>query len=169
MKDLLSSHPHIAYVNRVENFSTMACHPSGVVVDVVGINESNHGRMCEEHECCGSAIAAVDVVVRFRSIQVARDKVDDANPEAETTAIGVFHVTEGVDGCLIGFLRRHLLKYQDEYDGRLAQITEVFSEKSESPSDRAKHHRNSGCCSAVLIEAEYREFPIKKKPRLTET
>ena len=142
----------------------MACHPSGVVVDIVGIEASDHGRSCEEHDCCGTAIAAVDVVVRFRAIQLERE-VNDANPSPETTAIGAFHVTEGVDGCLIGFLRRHLLKYKDEYDGRVAQITEVFSDKSESPSDRAKFHRNKGCCSAVLIEAEYRESPIKKKQK----
>jgi hypothetical protein len=70
-----------------------------------------------------------------------------------------------VDGCRIGFLRRHLLRYVDEYDGRLAQITEVFDDKSESPSDRAKHHRNMGCCCAALIEVEYRdpESPPKKR------
>ena len=143
----------------------MACHPSGIVVDIVGIKASNNGRSCEEHECCGAAIVAPDVVVRFRSIQLERE-VDDANPSPEATAIGVFHVTDGVDGCLVGFLRRHLLKYKDEYDGRLAQITEVFSEESASPSDRAKHHRNVGCCSAVLIEAEYRKSPMKKKHKV---
>ena len=147
---------------------TMACHPSGIVVDIVGINQSDHGRSCEEHSCCGSSIAGLDVVVRFRTIQLKVDVNNEANPHAEADAIGVFHVTDGVDGCMIGFLRRHLLKYKDEYDGRLAQITEVFSEKSESPSDRAKHKRNCGCCSAVLIEAEYRDSPIKKKQKVND-
>jgi hypothetical protein len=145
----------------------MACHPSGIVVDVVGINASDNGRSCEEHECCGKAIAAPDVVVRFKTVQLQRDVVNEANPHVETSALAVYHVTGGIDGCRIGFLRRHLLKYEDEYDGRLAQITEVFDDKSESPSDRAKHHRNMGCCSAVLIEAEYRdhESPHKKKQK----
>ena len=110
----------------------MACHPSGVVVDVVGIHASDHGRSCEEHTCCGSAIADVDIVVRFRTIQIKREGSDDDEP-----AIGVFHVTDGVNGCMIGFLRRHLLKYRDEYDGRIAQITEVFNDNSESPRDKA--------------------------------
>jgi len=50
--------------------------------------------------------------------------------------------------------------HKDEYDGRLAQITDIFSRKSESPTDRAKHHRNKGCARAVLIKAEYRETRI---------
>ena len=142
----------------------MACHPSGIVVDIAGINDSSDGRSCEEHECCGTAVAAADVAVRFRTIQLPRE-TDEANPRCEATAIAVHHVTDGVDGRTIGFLRRHSLKHKDECDGRLAQITEVFNDKSESPSDRAKHHRNCGCCSAVLIEAECRESPTKKKQK----
>ena len=138
----------------------MACHPSGVTVDIVGINASDHGRSCENHEVCGSVLKD-DVVVRIRAVQLAR-KVDEANPDPEVTALAVYHVTGGVDNCRVGFLRRHLLKYKDEYDGRLAQVVDVFSEHSESPSDRAKHHRNCGACRAVLIEAEYRETPKKK-------
>jgi hypothetical protein len=145
----------------------MACHPSGVVIDLVGIHASDNGRSCEEHDCCGKAIIAPDVVVRIRAVQLEREVVNEANPEKETRALAVYHVTGGIDGCRVGFLRRHLLKYEDEYDGRLAQVTEVFGDNSESPSDRAKHQRNKGCCSAVLIEAEYRDFesPPKKKQR----
>jgi hypothetical protein len=134
----------------------MACHPSGVTVDIVGINASDQGRSCEQHEVCGSLLAP-DIVVRFRTVQLPRSVVNEANPEPETTAIAAYHVTGGIDSCCVGFLRRHLLKYKDEYDGRLAQVIEVFGEESESPSDRAKHHRNKGCCRAVLIEAEYRD------------
>ena len=139
----------------------MACHPSGVTVDIVGINASDHGRSCESHSICESVVQE-DVVVRIRAVQLSRN-VDEANPEPEVTALAVYHVTGGVDGCRVGFLRRHLLKYKDEYDGRLAQVVEIFGDKSESPSDRAKHHRNHGCCRAALIEAEYRESPKKKQ------
>ena len=137
----------------------MACHPSGISVDIVGILADNHGCSCEKHKVCG-CVAAPDVVVRFRTVQLQED---DNKPEKESTGIAAYHVTGGVDACRIRFLRRHLLRYKDEYDGRLAQIVEVFSENSESPSDRAKHHRNRGCCRAVLIEAEYREPPTKKQ------
>ena len=68
---------------------TMACHPSGIVVDVAGLNASSDGCTCEEHECCGTA--APDVAVRFKCVQIARDVVDEANPETKATAIGVCH------------------------------------------------------------------------------
>ena len=134
----------------------MACHPSGVTVDVVGINASDDGRSCEKHAACGSVLAP-DVVVRIRSVQVERE--GDPEGAKEATALAVYHVSGGIDCCRVGFLRRHLLKYKDEYNARLAQVTEVFGEDTESPSDRQKHYRNKGCCRAVLIEAEYRDSP----------
>ena len=133
----------------------MACHPSGVTVDIVGLQASNNGRSCEKHKACGTLLVP-DVVVRFRAVKLER-VVDDGNPVVEADALAVYHVTGGIDGCRVGFLRRHLLQYKEEYDGRLAQVVEVFGKDSESPTDRAKHHRNMGCARAVLIEAEYRE------------
>ena len=76
-----------------------------------------------------------DVVVRFKVVQLAREVIDEANPAVKTTAIAVCHVAGGIDACRVGFLCCHLLKYKDEYDGRLAQVTEVFDKDSESPSD----------------------------------
>ena len=35
----------------------MATHPSGVPADIIGIEASNHGRSCEEHDVCGSVLA----------------------------------------------------------------------------------------------------------------
>ena len=155
-------YPH----NSIKDFATMACHPSGVCVDIVGINESNHGRSYEKHTVCGSLVVE-DTVVCFRVVQLAREMVNEANEQCEATAIAVHHVTGRIDCCRVGFLRRHLLKYAEEYDGVLAQVTEVFGEHSESPSDRQKHFRNKGCCRAVLIEAEYRyeegSPPAKRK------
>ena len=133
----------------------MACHPSGITVDIVGLEASDHSRSCEKHKVCGSVVKE-DCVVRLKVVQLARE-VNEANPEAEATAIAVYLVSGGVDTCRVGFLRRHLLKYKDEYDARLAQGTEVFSADSDSPSNMAKYHRNKGCAQAVLIEAEYRE------------
>lgn len=98
------------------------------------------------------------MVIRLRVQQVM---VDDK----EETAIAVYRVSGGIDTCKVGFTRRHLLKHKDEYDARLAQIIQIFSDESESPTDRAKYHRNKGCARAVLIEAEYRDSPEKKRPR----
>ena len=161
---VLCFHPHvdgkISAIGFSQNASTMACHPSGVIVDIVGIEASDNGRSCEKHSCCGSVVAP-DVAVRFRAVQLP---VEGDPTVVESTALAACHVTGGVDACRVGFLRRHLLRCKDEHDGRLAQVTEVCGENSESPGDRAKHHRNKGCCRAVLVEAECRESP-GKKPR----
>ena len=105
----------------------MVCHPSGVTVDIVGINASDHGRSCKAHKACGSLLE-LDCVVRFRVVQLAMEGGED-------TGIAVYHVTGGIDGCRVGFLRRHLLKHKEEYDGKLAQVTDILIEESESPSD----------------------------------
>ena len=142
----------------------MACHPSGIAVNIVGLEVSNHGRSCEKHKVCGSVVKE-DSIVRLKVVQLAWDVVNKVNPEVEATAIAVYLVTGEIDICKVVFLRRFLLKYQDEYDARLAQVTEVYSANSDSSSNRAKYHRNKGCAQAVLIEAEYREStsPPSKK------
>ena len=73
-------------------------------------------------------------MVCFKVAQVER-KQDEVNPKIEATAIAVYHVSGSVDCCRVGFLRRHLLKYKDKYDGKLDQVTKVFNDESESPSD----------------------------------
>ena len=138
----------------------MACHPSGVLVEIVGIAASNQGRNCEDHKCCGSLLET-DVVVRFRTTQVVVNG-------KEEQAIAAYHVTGGIDRCRVGFLRKNLLRFKDQYDGGLAQVTEIFDDMSPSPGDREKVHRFRGYCRAVLIDAEYRNSPPPKKQRLQE-
>ena len=91
-------------------------HPSGILVDIVGIESPDRGRSCEEHTVCG-AVLELDTVVRFRAEQI------DVDGE-EQTALAVYWVTDGIDRCRVGFLRRHLLKHKKDYDGKLAQIVE---------------------------------------------
>jgi hypothetical protein len=132
-------------------------HPSGILVDAVGIESPDRGRSCEEHTCCGSVLE-LDTVVRFRAVQI------DVDGE-EQTALAVYWVTDGIDRCRVGYLRRHLLKHKKDYDGQLGQIVEMLG-MSESPGDRQKHHRNRGACVAVLLSLEdYQstESPPKKK------
>ena len=107
----------------------MACHSSEITINIVGLEASNHGRSFENQKVCCSVVK-VDSVVRLNMVQLLR-KVDKTNPEVEATAIAVYLVSGGMDTCRAGFTRRHLLKYKDEYDARLAQVTEVFSASSE--------------------------------------
>ena len=126
----------------------MPYHPSGILIDIVGINTSDKGRSCEEHANCGSVLK-IDTLVRFRSIQIW------CNGEEETD-LAVYWVTDGIDRCRVGFLPHHLLKHKTAYNGKLAQIVEFVTD-SDSPADRAKLHRCYGLCRAVLVEAEPEE------------
>ena len=72
----------------------MAMHPTGVTVDIVGINAGNRGRNCEEHDVCGTVLT-LDALVRFRVEQVLVNG-------REETAICVYWVTDGVDRCPVG-------------------------------------------------------------------
>ena len=131
-------------------------HPTGVLVDVVGIESSNRGRKCEEHDPCG-VVVQKDTLLRFRAVQIDEDGM-------ETTALAAYWVTDGVDRCRVGFLRRHLIPHKDQYDGKLGQVVEVFNNKSESPSDRAKHKRNMGCCRVAMVETIRRDDGDDTKP-----
>ena len=126
----------------------MPYHPSGILVDIVGINASDKGRSCEEHANCGSVLK-IDTLVRFRFVQIWCN-------EQEETALAVYWVTDGIDRCRVGFLPCHLLKHQAAYNGKLAQIVEFVAE-SNSPADRAKSHWCYGIRRAVLVEAEMEE------------
>jgi hypothetical protein len=35
----------------------MSHHPDEPLIEIVGIEESGRGRSCEEHKCCGDALA----------------------------------------------------------------------------------------------------------------
>src|SRR5690242_15471326 len=121
----------------------MSFHPTGIQVDVVGIEAGERGRSCEEHSVCGEVLQ-IDSVVRFRAIQIINDQGE------EETAIGAFWVTDGVDRCLVGFLPRHCIARKAFYDGELAQVVELLS-LSHSPTDRRNSNRNSGVCKVALL------------------
>jgi hypothetical protein len=137
----------------------MALHPSGEIVDLVGVGSSDRGRNCEEHLCCG-AVLDLDVVLRFRSVQISVEG-------KEQTALAVYWVSDGIDRCRVGFLRRHLIKRKAYYDGKLAQVVELVGD-SGNTEEREKHWHFVGMCRASLIDAELaipRSASKKKKKR----
>jgi hypothetical protein len=121
----------------------MATHPQGVVIDIVGVEESNRGRSCECHEVCGDHLG-LDAVVRLRQVQIVKEN------GREEKAVAAYLVTEGVDSCRVGFLPRQCLKHAKKFDGKLAQIIEFLSE-SDSPHCHRLSHRNHGIVRAVII------------------
>ena len=119
-------------------------HPTGIIIEIVGLNAADRGRSCEEHTVCGAEALKIDSVVRFRAEQINVNGTEE-------TALAAYWVTDGVDRCKVGFLPRHLIKHKDNYDGKTAQIVE-FLDTSTCPSARAKSLRNCGIARAALLE-----------------
>jgi len=52
-------------------------HPTGIAVEIVGINQNGNGRSCEEHNTCGTAaVVMLDTVLRLRKVQIINGKHD---------------------------------------------------------------------------------------------
>jgi hypothetical protein len=94
-------------------------HPSGIVVEVVGIGMGDRGHSCEEHSVCGEVVEE-DTLLHLQRVQIEVDGHDE-------TSIACIWVTDGIDCCRVGFLKRHMLKHAWRFNGALAQVTKVFS------------------------------------------
>ena len=121
----------------------MSHHPRGRTVEILGIISPRNGRSCKEHPICGRVLQE-DLVVHFRKVQVLIDG-------KEESAIAAFWVSDGVDRCRVGYLPKYHVTHWKSLEGTLAQITEIYTEDSESPTKRQKHNRNSGCAIGALI------------------
>ena len=104
----------------------MSHHPWGRTVEILGIQLPRNGRSCEEHPICGCVLQE-DSVVRFRKVQVLIDG-------KEESAITAFWVSDGVNRCRVGYLPKYHVTHWKSLEGALAQITEIYTEDSESPT-----------------------------------
>ena len=98
----------------------MALRSTGICFEIVGTKYSNNGRSCSEHRACG-ALLHVDAVVSIRDVQI---QISDV-PEL---ALAAHLVVDGQDTCRVGFLKKNLVKHAFLYSGKLARITEIYSE-----------------------------------------
>ena len=94
-------------------------HPTGVVVEIVGLERGDRGRSCKEHDVCGSVVEE-DTLLCLRKEQIMVDGVEE-------TAVACCLVTDGIDHCHVGFLKRHMIKHVRRFDGALVQVTRVLS------------------------------------------
>ena len=120
----------------------MSHHPWGRTVKILGIQSLQNGRSCKEHPIC-SHVLQEDSVVHFRKVKVLIDG-------KEESAIAAFWVSDGIDRCRVGYLPKFHVTLWKSLE-HAAQITEIYTEDSESPTKRQKHYRNSGCAIGALI------------------
>ena len=69
----------------------------------------------------------------------------------EESAIAAFWVSDGISRCRVGYLPKFHVTHWKSLQGALAQITEIYTEDSKSPTKQQKHYRNSACAIGALI------------------
>ena len=62
-------------------------------------------------------------------------------------------MSDGVDRCLVGYLHCHQVKHLNKLEGALCQVTEVYSDNSDSPTKWHKHKKNFGCAIAAIVSS----------------
>ena len=123
----------------------MSSHPLGEIVEIVGINSNTKGCSCEKHHTCGCVLEK-DSLIRLRKHQVYING-------HEQSAVGVYWVSDGMDRCLLGYLHCHQVKLLNKLEGPLCQVTEVYSDNSDSPTKQHKHKKNFGCAIAAIVSS----------------
>ena len=58
----------------------MMAHPEPIVIEIVGIEESRHGWLCEEQDVCGCVVDD-DMVVCLRKVQVLVDGMEETGQQ----------------------------------------------------------------------------------------
>ena len=98
---------------------------------------------------CG-VVVEEDTLLRLQRVQI------EVNRHKET-AIACIWVTNGIDHCRIGFLKRHMLKNSWRFDGALTQVTKIFSADPChcNLADRRMHYHNNGCALAAIVSTVF--------------
>jgi len=122
-----------------------ATHPPGIIVDIVGIEKGDRCRSCEEHDVCGEVVEE-DTLLHLRREKILVDG-------KEETGIACYWVTDGIDRCRVGFLKRHMVNHAWRFDGALVQVTKVFSTDPHccDSAERKMHHHNHGCTHGTIV------------------
>ena len=106
---------------------------------------SDHGHSCEEHEACAS-ILTTGIVMRLYKVQVVVDG-------KEETAIVVYHVTDSIDRCCMGFLPRPMTRLDNAYHGLLTQIMDILLSRVQVQLSLNNIISQLGCTKAAIISA----------------
>ena len=84
----------------------------------------------------------------------------------DQSVVGVYWVSDGVDRCLVGFLHCHQVKHLNKLEGALCQVTEVYSDNSDSPMKCHKHKKNFGCAIVAILSSNEPNKVRKAKNKL---
>ena len=135
----------VAVLNRgTQSRDTVVARLVSTLVDIVGTGASNRGRSCVRHETCGMQVeVGTKVMFRWEKV-VYRD-------QEEEDAVAAYLVANGTMTCKVGFLPAHLARHAQDYDGLIARVISVYSDRCTNVVKRQKFWRNKGCCVARIL------------------
>jgi hypothetical protein len=107
----------------VPNHDTVIAQLIHTLVDIVGMGANNRGCCCIRHKTCQMQVkVGTKVMVRW-------EKVVYQDQGQEEDAIAVFLVANGIMTCKVGFLPAHLAKRAQDYDGLIARVISIYSDR----------------------------------------
>ena len=135
-------------------------HPSGHVLDILGIAAGNWGRSCEDlMVCCGELLEENFAVHLCMERILVPNFLAGKAKKHEEMAITVNWVTDGVDRCCVGFLPQAYALERAIYDGVLCQVTEVFTKSDPPHTICEKWYKNKGFARATVISVLNERIP----------
>ncbi len=108
-----------------------------ILVEIIGIDASDHCYSCKRHLVCGGIVKEGNVL-HLALVFFVNDGVEE--PAIKTVEV--------VGGCCIGFARRHLIKHAVAFHGTICRVTEL-SKDSTSQTKHQLHYKIKGCDFAL--------------------
>ena len=92
---------------------------TGDEVLVVGLIERDEWRCCDHHYCCGETVQN-NHLLRVKHV---RD-VGDMNFHGK---LAVYAIIDGECKCRVGYLKKEMLAFAQDYDGKLLLVKDLYS------------------------------------------
>lgn len=138
---------------------------AGIDFEIEGLNESDNGRSCCMHECCGSNLF-VGALVRVRSVGIvgmfsSRPSIRYLHgflPDKKGSlreALACYLIWDGTEACRLGFLPTACLRVKERFHAKFAQVCEIY-DNSDSSRHRRKSQKNRGMAGCALLD----EIPL---------
>jgi hypothetical protein len=89
-------------------------------------------------------------VVEKSTVMFPREQMVFCNQQEEDV-IAMYLILHGVMTCKVSFLPAHLNLCLHEYNGLVARVVSVYSDRSTNVVKRQKFERNHGCCTAKIV------------------
>jgi hypothetical protein len=101
-------------------------------IEVLGLLENGNGRACPKHSVCGSRVIVGSLLVL---LPVAITNGQNENEYAIAAVI----LENGTPTCTVGFVGREFHYFREQYENKLAQVSELLLDSTNSEHRRRAH------------------------------